>query len=119
MILAFLQDWADEYTKVDEIPYDFIRKRLTVVAERNSSPYMITKGALNNVLAVCSRIQIGDEEKALDTDQQAKIQERYAAWSAQGYRVLGIAVKSVSGQKHPFSIKEETEMALVLTGSES
>jgi Mg2+-importing ATPase len=104
---------ADEYTKVDEIPYDFIRKRLTVVAERNSSPYMITKGALNNVLAVCSRIQIGDEEKAFDTDQRAKIQERYETWSAQGYRVLGVAVKSVNGQKHPFSIKGESEMAFV------
>jgi P-type Mg2+ transporter len=104
---------ADEYTKLDEIPYDFIRKRLTVVAERNSTPYMITKGALNNVLAVCSRIQIGDEEKALDTVQQAKIQERYAAWSGQGYRVLGVAVKSVNGQTHPFSVKGETEMAFV------
>jgi Mg2+-importing ATPase len=105
---------ADEYKKVDEIPYDFIRKRLTVVAERNnSSPYMITKGALNNVLAVCSHIQIGDEEKALDTGQQAQIQEKYAAWSAQGYRVLGVAVKTVSGQAHPFSKTDETDMAFV------
>jgi Mg2+-importing ATPase len=103
---------ADEYAKVDEIPYDFIRKRLTVVVERkNSSPTMITKGALENVLAVCSRVQIGDEEKALDNGMQAKIQERYEAWSAQGYRVLGVAVKSVSGQVHPFSKTGETDMA--------
>jgi Mg2+-importing ATPase len=103
---------ADEYSKVDEIPYDFIRKRLTVVAERkNSSAYMVTKGALENVLAACSRVQIGDGEKALDTDQRAKIQERYEAWSAQGYRVLGVAVKPVSGQVHPFSKTSETDMA--------
>lgn len=103
---------ADEYSKVDEIPYDFIRKRLTVVAGRNdSSLYMITKGALENVLAVCSRVQIGNEEKVLDTGQQAKIQERYEAWSAQGYRVLGVAVKSVSGQIHPFSKTGEADMA--------
>jgi Mg2+-importing ATPase len=103
---------VDEYSKVDEIPYDFIRKRLTVVAERkNSSAYMITKGALENVLAACSRVQIGDGEKALDTDQRAKIQERYEAWSAQGYRVLGVAVKPVSGQVHPFSKTSETDMA--------
>jgi Mg2+-importing ATPase len=102
---------ADDYTKVDEIPYDFIRKRLTVVVERNnSSPYMITKGALENVLAACSQVQIGDEEKALDNAMQAKIQERYEAWSAQGYRVLGLAVKSVSGQVHPFSKTGETDM---------
>lgn len=102
---------AEEYVKVDEIPYDFIRKRLTVVAEQNdSAPYMITKGALENVLAVCSRVQIGDEEKVLDAGVQAKIQERYEAWSAQGYRVLGVAVKSVGGQVHPFSKTRETDM---------
>jgi Mg2+-importing ATPase len=102
---------AEQYVKLDEIPYDFIRKRLTVVAEQNeSSPTMITKGALENVLAVCSRIQLGDEEKPLDDEQQAKIQAMYEAWSAQGYRVLGVAVKSVSGQGHPFSKTGETDM---------
>ena len=102
---------AEEYVKVDEIPYDFIRKRLTVVAERNNAvPYMITKGALENVLAVCSRVQLADEEKVLDAGVQAKIQERYEAWSAQGYRVLGVAVKSVEGQVHPFSKTGETDM---------
>lgn len=102
---------ADKYSKVDEIPYDFIRKRLTVVAERgNSVPYMITKGALDNVLSACSRIRIGDEEQALETGQLAKIQDRYEAWSAQGYRVLGVAVKPASGQVHPFSKTSETDM---------
>lgn len=103
---------ADEYAKVDEIPYDFIRKRLTVVAKgNNSSSTMIIKGAMENVLAACSRIQIEGEEKTLDNSQQAKIQERFEAWSAQGYRVLGIAVKSVSAQENPFSKKDETDMA--------
>ena len=72
---------------------------------------MITKGALENVLAVCSRVQIGEEDELLDSGQQAKIQERYEAWSAQGNRVLGVAVKSVSGQVHPFSKTGETDMA--------
>ena len=102
---------ADEYSKVDEIPYDFVRKRLTVVVGRNnSSPCLTTKGALDNVLAVCSRVQIGAEEKALDSGMLAKIQERFAAWSAQGYRVLGVAVKSVSAQAQPFSKNDETDM---------
>jgi Mg2+-importing ATPase len=102
---------ADGYVKVDEIPYDFIRKRLSVVVARDgSSPSMITKGALENVLAVCSRVQIGDEEKILDQGMQAKIQEKYEAWSAQGYRVLGLAAKSVSGQVHPFSKAGENDM---------
>jgi Mg2+-importing ATPase len=105
---------ADEYVKLDEIPYDFIRKRLTVVAQRNeSSPYMITKGALENILSVCSKVQNGDQENALDDSTQTKIQERFADWSAQGYRVLGVAVKSVSGQVHPFPKTLETDMTFV------
>jgi len=105
---------ADEYTKVDEIPYDFIRKRLTVVVRRNGfPPCMITKGALENVLATCSRIQIGDEVKDLDNRTKAKIQESYEQWSAQGYRVLGIAIKTVSPQENPFSKNDETDLAFV------
>jgi Mg2+-importing ATPase len=102
---------ADEYAKIDEIPYDFVRKRLTVVTRRNSSSScMITKGALENVLAACSRLRIGDEEELLDIGQRAKIQERYEAWSAQGYRVLGVAFKSVAVQAHPYSRTSETDM---------
>ena len=103
---------ANAYAKVDEIPYDFVRKRLTVVVTRNNPSHdMITKGALENVLAACSRVQIGDAEKALDSAMRAKIQERYEAWSAQGYRVLGVAVKPVSAQAQPFSKNDETGMA--------
>jgi len=110
---------ADEFSKVDEIPYDFIRKRLSVVVEQNARPEqsrkdilcMITKGALENVLAACSRVQVESEEQALDNGMQAKIQERFEGWSVQGYRVLGVAVKSVSRQAQSFSKKDETDMA--------
>ncbi|MHB8092195.1 MAG: magnesium-translocating P-type ATPase [Syntrophales bacterium] len=102
---------ADEYFKVDEIPYDFMRKCLTVVVRNNGSYIMVTKGALENVLAACSRIRNGDEEKALDSALRAKIMEKFEGWSAGGYRVLGVAVKSVGAQMHPYSIKDETGMA--------
>jgi len=104
----------DEYTKVDEIPYDFTRKRLSVVVGRSDTPpYMITKGALENVLEVCSRIQTSGGEAALDENQGASIQERFEAWSAQGYRVLGVAVKNIDAQEHPYCTKDETGMAFV------
>jgi Mg2+-importing ATPase len=101
---------ADEFSKVDEIPYDFIRKRLSVVAQNSTSHFMVTKGALENILAACSRFKVGAEEKPLESGAQAKIQERYEAWSEQGYRVLGVAVKSVSAQPHPYSKKDESDM---------
>jgi len=102
---------ADDFSKVDEIPYDFIRKRLTVVARQKGSPaVMITKGALENVLAVCSQVQTGSGEKTLDDEMRAEIQKKFEGWSAQGYRVLGLAVKSVEAQSHPFSQKDEAGM---------
>ncbi len=100
-----------EFTKVDEIPYDFIRKRLTVVVAWNGNPpYLITKGALSNVLVVCSRVRTGEEEILLDGVIQAQIQNRFEAWSEQGYRVLGVAVKEVESTEHPYSIKDEIDM---------
>jgi Mg2+-importing ATPase len=118
-IISNEAEGIDEYVKVDEIPYDFIRKRLTVVVAQNArpehsrrgiSPYMITKGALDNVLEACSRVQTQGGESALDNGQQAQIRERFEGWSAQGYRVLGVAVKPVIAQEHPYSTKDETEM---------
>ena len=98
-------------TKVDEIPYDFIRKRLTVVVEETGSlPTMITKGALDNVLTACSRVQTSAGETELDNDQQAHIQERFEKWSAQGYRVLGLAYKTFKNQTKTYSVNDETEM---------
>jgi len=82
-------------TKLAEIPYDFVRKRLTVIIEENGQTQMITKGALNNILAACSQIKLGDQNPSLDSNHLNGIQERFAAWSEQGYRVLGVAIKPV------------------------
>ncbi|PWB74017.1 MAG: magnesium-translocating P-type ATPase [Anaerolineales bacterium] len=99
-----------EYVKVDEIPYDFVRKRLSVMVRDHDLHSLITKGALENVLAVCSRVKAGEEERLLDDGMQAQIRERFETWSAQGYRVLGVAVREVESRAHPYSTKDETEM---------
>ncbi|MBU1660014.1 MAG: magnesium-translocating P-type ATPase [Chloroflexi bacterium] len=82
-------------TKLAEIPYDFIRKRLTVVVEENGQKQMITKGALDNVLAVCSQIRRGEAIATLDADQLQGLRARFADWSGQGFRVLGVASRSL------------------------
>jgi Mg2+-importing ATPase len=84
--------------KFDEIPYDFVRKRLSVVVADtglDAPALMITKGALANVLAVCDRLTGPGGAEPLDAARRAKIEDRFAAWSAQGYRVLGLATKPV------------------------
>jgi len=105
---------AGEYTKVDEIPYDFVRKRLTVVVDHSGGQReMITKGALENVLAVCSLMQAPSGETKLNARNRAKIHESYKKWSTQGYRVLGVAVRSVEVQDHRYSVTDETGMTFV------
>jgi P-type Mg2+ transporter len=94
------------YVKVDEVPYDFIRKRLSVVVERTMPPAetyrhtMITKGALRNVLDACVEAQTRTDAGAVRTvaiaEVRAPLQERFEAYSEQGYRVLGVAVRNVT-----------------------
>ncbi len=85
--------------KLEEIPYDFIRKRLSVVVDSDPGtdikPLLITKGALDNVVAICTRVRVGGTVVPLDREHHAAIDARYAEWSAQGHRVLGIAVRDV------------------------
>lgn len=88
---------AGEYTKVDEVPYDFIRKRLSVVVARGDRHLMITKGALDNVLNVCTRVERdeGVSEPAEVCLQQ--VREAAARYGREGFRVLGVAFRDVSG----------------------
>jgi Mg2+-importing ATPase len=82
--------------KLNEIPYDFVRKRLSVVvAGADSEARLITKGALANVLDVTRWVQAGQERQPLDPARRAAIEDRYTAWSGQGYRVLGVADRTI------------------------
>jgi len=97
-ILAHGEAEMGGVSKLDEVPYDFVRKRLTVVVMEREERLLITKGALDNVLAVCSHLREGCERVPLDEAYLAKVQERYVEWSGQGFRVLGMATKAVSPQ---------------------
>jgi Mg2+-importing ATPase len=97
--------------KQDEIPYDFVRKRLSVVIVQNDEHWMITKGALDNVLEVCSHVDI-EGGKPLDTKKQEEIRTRFAAWSEQGFRVLGLAISKLP-QKADYKREDEQDMTFV------
>ena len=92
--------------KVDEIPYDFVRKCLSVVAAVASGERtLVTKGALDKVLAMCT--SAGAEDAPLDAAMRARIDALYEAWSAQGYRVLGVASRQVPARNGPYGREEE------------
>ncbi len=97
-------------TKDGEVPYDFIRKRLTVVIREGNDRLMITKGALENVLAVCSHVQVGGTTEPLMDTLEEQLEQQYASWSGQGFRVLGVAVKSVLSEERDITRGDEQEM---------
>lgn len=100
--------------KLEEIPYDFIRKRLSVVVDTDPGteikPLLITKGALDNVLGICTYIYADGAAVQLDEEHRKSVSNRYAEWSSQGYRVLGIAVKDVHRQLKYTVEGDELEM---------
>jgi Mg2+-importing ATPase len=113
-IVAQADQWPDidpgRYPKVDEIPYDFVRKRLSVVVQEGEQHRLITKGALANVLAVCTRIHQGEGNVVpLDDSHRTRIQARYTDWSSQGYRVLGVATK-VGSPQAAHTHEQETDL---------
>jgi P-type Mg2+ transporter len=96
--------------KLDEIPYDFTRKRLTVVVRENNQDLMVTKGAFESILGVCTQVKMDEDTQTLEEEIKSQIHQRYQDWSEQGFRVLGIAVKVVEKQAASFQYKDEREM---------
>ncbi|MCX6248249.1 MAG: magnesium-translocating P-type ATPase [Bacteroidetes bacterium] len=87
-------DLAD-YQKQDEIPYDFLRKRLTIAVKHGDAHFMVTKGALKNILEVCSSAETS-EGNITDIDSLSdQIQKHFEGFSNQGFRTLGIAYKNI------------------------
>jgi P-type Mg2+ transporter len=81
--------------KLDEIPYDFLRKRLSILVEDDGQHVLITKGALANVLEVCTSVAMPDGSVVLIATQRAQIDQHFTDLSAQGFRVLGIATRII------------------------
>ena len=98
--------------KVDEIPYDFVRKRLSVVtADARGERTLISKGALDQILSICDNVQSRDSVQPLDTTTRTAIDTLYSDWSAKGFRVLGVATKSVEARTGSYSGDDESGLA--------
>ncbi len=83
------------YRKQDEIPYDFLRKRLSILVSHEDTHLMVTKGALPNVLAVCSSAESGGETLVEIAAVRERIQQHFEAFSTQGFRTLGVAYRNM------------------------
>jgi Mg2+-importing ATPase len=98
-----------DLSKVDEIPYDFVRKCLSVVAaEAGGTRTLVTKGALDNILAICTSAQTAKGSEPLTAEIRAGIETRYEAWSEQGFRVLGVASRTVEPRSGAYARADES-----------
>ena len=80
------------YQKVDEVPYDFVRKRLSILVEKDGAHLMITKGAFSNVMDLCSSVELSGRRQDLG-EERAAIERQFKSLSNGGFRVLGLAYK--------------------------
>ncbi len=111
------------YSKLDEIPYDFIRKRLSIAVSLSFTPLqnkrnyiIITKGALQNIVDICSFVEIGNEKVESITKYYQKILDAFKELGNHGFRVLGIAYKIINEKYSPVVIDKDDETNMIFLG---
>ncbi|MCI6400663.1 MAG: magnesium-translocating P-type ATPase [Candidatus Fimivicinus sp.] len=102
------------YTKVDEIPFNFERRRMSVVvADKSGKTQMITKGAIEEMLRISSHVEYGGEVTKLTEEMKKVVLHQVDALNADGMRVLGVAQKTNPSPAGEFSVKDESDMVLI------
>jgi Mg2+-importing ATPase len=96
--------------KLAEIPFDFVRRRVSVIVAAEGRTSIVTKGAFHHVLEICTRSADG---QLLDAGGKARLEARYQAWSEQGIRVLAVASRTIEPQP---TYGRELERDLRFTG---
>ncbi len=109
-----LLDLSENYVKVDEIPFDFTRRRLTtVVQDKTGKTQMVTKGAVEEMLSVCTYAECDGEVQPLTDAVRSRILDTVDRLNDKGFRVLAIAQKSNPSPVGAFGIKDECDMVLL------
>ena len=108
---------ADEkYRKIDEIPFDFIRRRMSVVVEDETGMNtLICKGAVDEVLSQCTRVEVKGEVIEVLPEHDAKRRQLADDLNSQGFRVIALAYKQMPGASDApvYSVKDESELILM------
>ena len=110
---------VDTWQKVDEIPFDFERRRMSVVLEKNQqSRVLICKGAVEEVVGCCTTAKVGNDFVPLDASHRSLMDAVVAKLNQEGFRVIAVAIReepaaTKTGNTKTFSIADEQELALL------
>lgn len=103
----------NDVVKIDEIPFDFSRRRLTVVVKADQHQIMVTKGAVEEMEQVCKYAEIDGETVLLDDKLKEKMRNVNIKMNEQGMRVLTVAVKKDAHSDATYSVADEKDMTLI------
>lgn len=99
--------------KIDEIPFDFIRKRLSIAVAYGSDRILISKGAPEEVLRICSSVDHEGTVHPLTEEDTHRINALYDSFSADGFRTLAVCYRNLVGSQNQFAVSDEEDMTLI------
>ena len=103
----------DGFSKIDEIPFDFARRRLSVVVSHGDDHVLICKGAVEEVFAVCTRYEVDGKTGQLDASHFETAKEETIQLNSDGFRVVAVAYKMMDPAKTTYSVADESDLTLL------
>jgi P-type Mg2+ transporter len=102
------------YQKFDEIPFDFVRRRMSVVIEEIGKQHvLICKGAVEEVLKVCTQLKVNDQVETMDESARTKVADLQKALNSDGLRVIAVAYKVMPPSQAHYAIADESDLILL------
>ncbi len=110
-----LRELSTRYKKIDELPFDFERRRMSVIVKEESheGALLVTKGALEEMLSISAHVQDGKEIHPITEEIRQNILEAVSQLNEQGLRVLGVSQKFYPNASHRFVVEDESNMILM------
>ena len=109
-----LNSLKEQYVREDEIPFDFTRRRMSVVLkDNNGKRQLITKGAVDEIISICSYIELDGQVVELTEEWKKKAYSVYEKNNTDGLRVLAIAQKNEIHEIDAFGVQDESNMVLI------
>ena len=106
--------YKSTYQKIDEIPFDFERRRLSVVLRKdNQKDLLICKGAVDEIFSCCKFAQAGDRQILLTSKHRTELENIVAGLNDDGFRVIAVAIGEYDKSTGPYSAKEEVDLSLL------
>jgi Mg2+-importing ATPase len=102
-----------DYEKTDEVPFDFIRRRVSVMFEHQGKEFLVAKGAPEEITKICTTYEVNGKTSQATHEFQEKAEEEYRRLSARGFRVLGVAYKEFQKKSRTCSARDECDMVFL------